>query len=156
MRPRWVRSLDDYWSWFAEQVAYSGGQLEGDSLIAEVVEDPDTKERVTLLLGEQRLTFPDGSWLDFSLIVDQDLEVTNYRFHYATSGNKLLWRLDRHEGHKDMLSHIHLPDGRREPHGEVEIDEVLDKIDEHLRSSPSTVRQQSSRPRRRPPRRRRS
>jgi hypothetical protein len=28
--PRWVRSLDDYWSWFAEQLDYSGGRLEDE------------------------------------------------------------------------------------------------------------------------------
>jgi hypothetical protein len=155
MRPRWVRSLDDYWSWFSEQLAYSGGQLEDDSLIAEVVEDPDTKQRQTLILGQQRLTFSDGSWLDFTLVVNQDLEVVDYSFHYATSDNELIWRLDRHEGHQDMLSHMHLPPDRREPHEEVEIDQVLDKIIEHLNASPpaTAVRRQPGRSRRRPPRR---
>lgn len=155
MRPRWVRSLDDYWSWFSEQLASCGGQLENDdSLIAEVVEDPDTKERLTLVLGRQRLIFPDGSWLEFSLVVNQDLEVVEYNFHYAASDDRLIWRLDRHRGHADMLAHIHLPPNRREPHEEVEIDEVLDKIFEHLESSPPATPQQPGRSRRRPRRRR--
>jgi Family of unknown function (DUF6516) len=156
MRPRWVRSLDDYWSWFAEQLASCGGQLEdGDSLIAEVVEDPDTKERLALILGRQRLFFPDGSWLEFSLVVNRDLEMVEYNFHYAASDGRLVWRLDRHPGHADMLAHIHLPPNRREPHEEVEIDDVLDKIFEYLRSSPPTPYRQPGRPRRRLPRRRR-
>ena len=28
--PRWVRSLDDYWSWFAEQLDYHYGSVEGE------------------------------------------------------------------------------------------------------------------------------
>jgi hypothetical protein len=156
MRPRWVRSLDDYWSWFSEQLAYSGGQLEDDSLIAEVVEDPDTEQRLTLILGRQRLIFPDGSWLDFSLVVNKDLEVVEYKFHYAASDDTLIWRLDRHPGHKDMLAHIHLPSGQRESCDEVEIDDVLDRIFEHLDSSPSTTaHRRPSRPRHLPRGRRR-
>jgi hypothetical protein len=157
MRPRWVRSLDDYWSWFSEQLASCGGQLEeDDSLIAQIVEDPDTKERLTLVLGRQRLIFHDGNWLEFSLVVNQDLEVVEYNFHYAASDDQLIWRLDRHGGHDDMLAHIHLPPNRREPHEEVEIDDVLDKIFEHLRSSPPITPGQPGRSRRRPPRRRRT
>ena len=157
MRPRWVRSLDDYWSWFSEQLASCGGQLEDDdSLIAEVVEDPDTKERLTLILGRQRLIFHDGSWLEFSLVVNRDLEAVDYHFHYAASDGQLIWRLDRHRGHDDMLTHIHLPNDRREPYEEVEIDDVLDKIFEHLRSSSPTVPRQLGRSRRRPPRHRKT
>jgi hypothetical protein len=155
MRPRWVRSLDDYWSWFTEQLANSGGQLEDDddSLIAQMVEDPDTKERLTLILGRQRLIFPDGSWLEFSLVVNRDLEVVEYKFHYATSDDKLIWRMDRHGGHKDMLCHVHLPAGRRELSQEVEIDDVLNKIGEHLASSAPTTYRHPGRSRRRPSRR---
>lgn len=101
------------------------------------------------------MTFSDGSWLDFMLIVNQDLEATYYKFHYGTSDNKLIWRLDRHEGHKDMLSHIHLSNGRQESHDEVEIDDVLDKIGEHLASSLPTTQGQTNRPRRRSRNRRR-
>lgn len=156
MRPRWVRSLDDYWSWFSEQLAACGGQLENDdSLIVQVVEDPDTKERVTLVLGRQRLVFHNGSWLEFSLVVNRDLEVVDYHFHYADSDDSLVWRLDRHRGHDDMLAHIHLPDGRRESYDEVEIDDVLDKIFEHLKSSPTATLRQAGQ-RRRPPRRRKT
>lgn len=157
MRPRWVRSLDDYWSWFSEQLASCGGQLENDdSLIVQVVEDPDTKERVTLVLGRQRLIFHDGSWLEFSLVVNRDLEVVEYNFHYAASDDRLIWRLDRHRGHDDMLVHIHLPPDQREPYGEVEIDDVLDKIFEHLNSSPTATPGQPGRVRRRSPRRRKT
>jgi hypothetical protein len=68
--PRWVRSLDDYWSWFAEQLDYSGGRLEDDSVQVQVVEDEATGERLALILGRQRVIFHGGSWLEFRVVVD--------------------------------------------------------------------------------------
>jgi len=49
------RSLDDYWSWFAEQLDYSGGRLEDESVQVQIVEDAGTGERPDLT---QRSTSP--------------------------------------------------------------------------------------------------
>ena len=65
MLPRWVRSLDDYWSWFAEQLDYSGARLEDDSVQVQIVADEATGERLALILGRQRVIFHGGSWLEF-------------------------------------------------------------------------------------------
>ena len=45
--PRWVRSLDDHWSWLAEQLDYSGGRLEDDSV--QVVVAPHVADAGTVL-----------------------------------------------------------------------------------------------------------
>ena len=60
MLPRWVRSLDDYWSWFAEQLDYSGGRLEDESVQVQVVEDAATGERFALILGRKRVILHGG------------------------------------------------------------------------------------------------
>jgi hypothetical protein len=83
--PRWVRSLDDYWSWFAEQLDYSGGRLEDESVQVQVVEDAATGERLALVLGRQRVIFPGGSWLEFRVVVDRSLEQVEYNCHYSSA-----------------------------------------------------------------------
>jgi len=125
--PRWVQSLDDYWSWFAEQLEYSGGRLEGESLQVQVVEDHVTGQRTALILGRQRIVFHGGSWLMFMVVVDRSLEQVEYNFHYGSAQGELLWRMDKHAGHGD-LPHIHRPHSRPEPYPEVDITDVLSEI----------------------------
>jgi hypothetical protein len=129
--PRWVQSLDDYWSWFAEQLDYSGGQLESEPLQAQVVVDNVTGERVALILGRQRLVFHGGSRLDFRVVVDRSLEQVEYNFHDSSAQGELIWRMDKHPGHME-LSHIHCPNDRRDPYREVDITDVLSEIFKHL------------------------
>lgn len=85
MLPRWVRSLDDYWSWFAEQLDYSGGRLVDESVQVQIVEDAATGERLALILGRQRIVFPGGSWLEFRVVVDRFLEQVEYNYHYSSA-----------------------------------------------------------------------
>jgi hypothetical protein len=125
--PRWVQSLDDYWSWFAEQLDYSGGRLEDEPLQAQVVVDEVTGERVALILGRQRLVFHGGSRLDFMVVVNRSLEQVEYNFHYSSAEGELIWRMDKHPGHTE-LSHIHRPNDRRDPYPEVDITDVLSEV----------------------------
>lgn len=129
--PRWVRSLDDYWSWFAEQLDYSGGRLEGDSVQVQVVEDAATGERLALIIGRQRVIFHGGSWLGFRVVVDRSLEQVEYNYHYSSAEGDLIWRMDKHPGHGE-LSHIHRPGGRPDPYPEVDITDVLSEIVKQL------------------------
>jgi hypothetical protein len=129
--PRWVQSLDDYLSWFAEQLDYSGGRLEDEPLQAQVVVDEVTGERVALILGRQRLVFHGGSRLDFMVVVNRSLEQVEYNFHYSSAQGELIWRMDKHLGHTE-LSHIHRPNDRRDPYPEVDITDVLSEVSEQL------------------------
>jgi hypothetical protein len=129
--PRWVRSLDDYWSWFAEQLDYSGGRLADESVQVQVVEDEATGERLALILGRQRIVFHGGSWLEFRVVVDRSLEQVEYNYHYGSVEGELIWRMDKHPGHGE-LSHIHRPDDRHDPNPEVDITDVLSEIFKQL------------------------
>jgi Family of unknown function (DUF6516) len=125
--PRWVRSLDDYWSWFAEQLDYSGGRLEDESVQVQVVEDAATGERLALILGRQRVIFPGGSWLEFRVVVNRSPEQVEYNYHYSSAEGELIWRMDKHPGHGE-LSHIHRPGDHPGHHPEVDITDVLSEI----------------------------
>ncbi len=131
MLPRWVQSLDDYWSWFAEQLDSSGGRLEGESLQLQVVEDEATGERLALILGRQRIVFQGGSWLEFKVVVDRSLEQVEYNFHYSAAQGELIWRMDKHPGHGE-LAHIHRPNDRWDPYPEVDITNILSEIFKQL------------------------
>ena len=125
--PRWVRSLGDYWSWFAEQFDYSAGRLEDESVQVQVVEDEATGERLALILGRQRINFHGGSWLEFRVVVDRSLEQVEYNYHYSSAKGELIWRMHKHPGHRE-LSHIHRPGERPDPYPEVDITDVLSEI----------------------------
>jgi hypothetical protein len=124
-------SLDDYWSWFAEQLDCSGGRLVDESVQVQVVEDEATGERLALILGRQRIVFHGGSWLEFRVVVDRSLEQVEYNDHYGSAEGELIWRMDKHPGHRE-LSHIHRADDCHDPYPEVDITDVLSEIFKQL------------------------
>lgn len=116
----------------AEQlVEGSGGHLEQDVLTVEAVEDEGTV--VALQVPRQRLDYygRDGSYLSFGMVVDADLELVSYRFHYARSSGELVWREDKHQGHEELgPAHVHLPGAEDQPcpTAEVDLEVVFDRI----------------------------
>jgi Family of unknown function (DUF6516) len=130
--PRHVRSLDDYWRWFAQQLDQSGGWLEQEPLQVQIILDSeatDPMELAGLIILRQRMRFHDDSWLEFQVVVNRSLESVEYNYHYATARNELIWRMDKHGGHHQH-THIHRPPSPRvaEPYDEVEITDVLEEI----------------------------
>jgi hypothetical protein len=132
--PAYVHSLDDYWRWFYLHLDYSGGWLQHEPLQVEIIPDPvtmDPHELVAIRLPSQRLLFHDGSFLDFRLLVNDQLEQEEYSYHFASADDDLIWRKDKHPGHAH-LTHIHRPPNEREPYEEVDIEEVIDQIRKHF------------------------
>jgi hypothetical protein len=133
VRPQWVQFLDDYWRWIEQLIEGSGAELSNAYLAVQIVEDhPGSGNPDALMVEQQRLTYPDGSYLEFDLSIGSDLDSIDYSFHYARANNAVVWRLDKHIGHEDedgVDTHIHVgPDERRTPHDEVDLADVLDRV----------------------------
>ena len=129
--PGHVRDLHDYWVWAERLFDESGGFLSLGFLELSPVE-VGSDEWIQLIVPKQRLEFHDRSYLDFRFLVNRDLELIYYSFHYARWDGQLVFRLDRHaSGHEQVDggdSHIHLPGDERKPHGVIGLDDVLDLI----------------------------
>jgi len=133
--PGYLHDLDDYWIWIERLVDTSGGYLDADDdlLVVQPVSLDGEPPWLTLIIPRQRLRFydRDQSFLSFEMAVDSDLQLLEYSFHYARADGALVWRHDKHPGHEDAdggLTHLHLPDGKRVPDRETNLDEVLWKI----------------------------
>jgi hypothetical protein len=70
--------------------------------------------------------------LSFDLLVDDDLQATEYHYTLRDGTGAVLWRIDKHSGHEPECAgyptHIHLADGRIEFYPEVAFDEVIAKV----------------------------
>jgi hypothetical protein len=131
--PYHVRNLQDYWLWLDQLLAGRGGYLEpGPHLVVELLADW-SGEPVGLTVPRQRLVFHDDTFLSFELTVSDELEPTDYNFHFQ-DGDEFVWRKDMHPGHEPevgTLEHIH--DNPRDedavsPFKVVELDEALDQV----------------------------
>jgi hypothetical protein len=85
------------------------------------------------VVERQRLSFHDEAFLEFHLVIDEELVGVEYGFHYQNGESHLIWRKDKHPGHEELggLEHIH--DDPRHPerarqYREVEMDEVIDEV----------------------------
>jgi len=133
----WVQNLDDYWKWLESELSSSGGSLNED-LVVQMIESPFDPR--VLLIEQQRLTFPDGQYLDFTLAVTGDLNALDYNFHFADANDRLIWRYDKHIGHEAEFgtdTHLHVGhEDHREAAGVVEMDQVLKLIRTELGYEP--------------------
>lgn len=130
MTPGWVIDLDDYWRWLEESLDSTGGFLETAYLVVQPAILDEGGPWLALLVDRQRLRFHDGSYLSFEFVVNDQLELDEYSFHYARADNSIVWRHDKHLGHeKDDggLSHLHLPSGRV-PEPETDTEAVLEEV----------------------------
>ena len=132
MLPGWVHSLDDYWRWIERLVDESGAYLNQIYLSVQLIEAGQGGPLLALNVEQHRLVYFNDSYLEFDLSVGADLEPIDYSFHYARADDSIIWRLDKHHGHETedgADTHIHLPPNeRREPHGTVDLGDVLDRI----------------------------
>ena len=129
--PGYIQTLDEYWVWVEQEVERCGARLEGSGfLVIYAIVDED--ERVLSLdVDSHRLRFVDGSYLDFDFVVNAELELVDYRFHYAREDDTIVWREDRHPGHEEEDGtdvHVHLPGNKREPSEPTDLGEILDRI----------------------------
>ena len=132
MIPGRLRDLEDYWIWLEELLESSGGHLENDDiLVVQPTSFDGERPWLSLFVPRQRLRFYDGSYLSFQLVVGHDLELLEYRFHYARPDGTLVWRQDKHPGHEredGAMTHMHTADGKRVRDEETNLDEVLQRI----------------------------
>jgi hypothetical protein len=132
--PGWVRTLEDYWLWLERLIDQSGGYLENDVLHVRPIGLSDESSQWTgLEVPKQRVRFHDGTFLDATLVIDQDFVPAEYNFHFARDDGVLIWRKDKHEGHDKQhgrLEHLHLESEEKDPEAfrEVDLAEVLDEI----------------------------
>jgi hypothetical protein len=117
---------------------YSGGWLQHEPLIVELIPAVGQQELIAIRIPQQRLLFHDGSYLDFQALISDELQPETYSYHFATAENELIWRKDKHVGHPH-LTHIHRPPDEREPYEEVDIEEVIEQIRKHFGSSARAV-----------------
>jgi hypothetical protein len=63
-----------------------------------------------------------------------DVELAVYKFQYLTEDDEHVFRIEDQEGHEgeEGTTHIHLPDKDPEPCAEVDLDDVLKLIAQHL------------------------
>lgn len=135
-----VRTLDDYWNWLDQLIAQSGGWLDEAVLFVYPIEsdDPFAEEGdyVGLFIPAQRIAFGDGSHLQIRMVVDEDLVLTEYSFHYQQKDGRLIWRKCNHAGHPDVgLVHIHRhPDNehRAEQFKDVNLEEVITEVWDYM------------------------
>jgi hypothetical protein len=95
---------------------------------------------IGLSVPQHRLTFHDGTFLEFNLIIDVDLVPTEYSFHFQVEDGPMIWRKDLHPGHEELggLSHIHSnsdDSNDRTTFHIVEMDEVLGQVEYYQRAT---------------------
>jgi hypothetical protein len=138
--PGRLRDLEDYWIWLEQLLESSGGHLENDDiLVVQPTSFDGGPPWLSLLVPRQRLRFYDGSYLSFLMVVGADLELLEYRFHYARPDGTIVWRRDKHSGHEAEdggMTHIHTADGKRLPDVETNLDEVLRQIQQDQDAPP--------------------
>jgi hypothetical protein len=135
-RPFHIHNLEDYWLWIETVLLSSGGYFEHEpSLIIQKMLDDPYDEWVGITVPQQRLLFNDGTFLEFDLVVDTDIALVEYSFHFQDGPmGSMIWRKDLHDGHERELgtkAHIHFnpadPNDRL-PFDVVEVDEVIEQI----------------------------
>jgi hypothetical protein len=130
--PHWVLGLEDYWRWLDGLIEASGGYLDRPALDVRPIEATEG-QWTGLAVEKQRLQFHDGTFVDITLVIDEDFVPEEYNFHFAAEDVPLIWRKDKHEGHEDQhgrQEHVHIEDEAKEPDPfhEVDLEEALSEI----------------------------
>lgn len=129
--PPWIDSLGRFHIWIEKLIDESGGYLVNDYLDVQTL-GPFESSPVGLLFHNQRLRFWDGTFLEFTILIDAGLEQIDYKFHYQGRDQEFIWRKDKHEGHDEIgLTHIHdVPNdpAHCRPYPEVNLQEALEQV----------------------------
>jgi len=110
--------------------------VDSSELLAQTAVD-QFGEPVGLIIPQQRIVFHDESFLEFDLVVNDDLVPAEYSYHFQSDG-AMVWRKDKHRGHERALGreeHLHddpSNQDHRVPFELVEIDEVMGQVEQHF------------------------
>jgi hypothetical protein len=136
--PGHVVTLEDYWIWLDSLIDHSGGWLDGHALIVRPIEvevpfadEGDPSLYGGLYIPPQTLRFADGSELRMRMVVDLELELSEYSLHYQDSKGGMIWRKCNHLGHDVGLLHIHRHPSdpeRVEVFKDVDFEEVIQEV----------------------------
>jgi len=143
--PGYVSSLEDFWLWLEREIDGSGGWLSDTALRVRPITarlDEPPENWAGLVIERHRLHFHDGTFLDFHLVVDNDLVPVEYGYHYQGSVKSLIWRKDKHPGHDELPGPEHIHQNTADPdeaedYSEVDLAEVLDEVREHQANRPT-------------------
>jgi hypothetical protein len=135
--PFYVQDAHSYGLWIETLLGGTGAHFDhGPYFVFNILVDAFDEE-VGLEVPQQRLLFGDGSFLEFDLVVDEELQPVEYSFHFQEVDGRMIWRKDLHPGHEEELgamAHIHNDpndEDQREFFEVVEVDEVVGQIQEH-------------------------
>lgn len=98
MVPGYIGDLDDAYFWLLEWLPTLGGSIDPDPVRLDfLVDAADEKlglelRPTSIMIGQRVLT------VDF--VLGRDLEPEGYRFDFRDLSGGLLWRHDKHPGHK--------------------------------------------------------
>ena len=89
------------------------------------------------MVRDQRIRFWDESFLEFTILVNDSLELEEYNFHFQERDGTFIWRKDKHPHHEEEvggLTHIH--DNPSDPdevraYFEVDLAEVIEEVRQH-------------------------
>ena len=143
--PHWVTTADGYLRWLEGVIDGSGAVVPHNYVLAEEAEAFEKLEggySHTVIVDEHQLVFPGTGTLLFRIILEEHLNVdeepvdvqqAEYGYHFRTDRQTMVWRYDKHEGHRDIgLCHRHRISrwGRevREPSHEVDLEDVISII----------------------------
>jgi hypothetical protein len=108
--PYYVQGLHDYGLWLEQELWRLGGYLVPSPwLISDILIDEEGEE-IGLSIPQQRLVMHDETFMEFDIVIGDDLAPTEYSFHFQHIDGPMIWRKDFHEGHFDELgmdTHIH-------------------------------------------------
>lgn len=136
MLPHHVESLTDYCEWLQQLVTNAGGHFENETLLVEPLVDAAGRERAYIFPVQRVLFWSDESFLAIRMFLTDELDLTDYSFHYMTSHRRVIWRKDNvHGGRSGGRPHLHLPpeSGRHRRFGEVDLEEALGEVSDYQR-----------------------
>jgi hypothetical protein len=143
----WVRDLDDYAKWIRDVIDRSGGEL-----VRPQTGNPSFEDTPVLEVGgvecfgfvveDHRVVFYDPAphvldfFFDVTLTPD-GFEYGEYGYNFRRADGLRVWRYDRHPGHPEVgETHMHSgPNERLCPSVEVDLDDVMDMVRQHLAST---------------------
>lgn len=136
MLPHHVESIADYCEWLEQLVTNAGGYFEDDTLLLEPLVDATGQERAFHFPVQRVLFWADGSFLAVRMFLTDDLDLTDFSFHYMTAHGRVIWRKDNvHGGRGGRRPHLHLPPehSRHRRFGDVDLEEALGEVSDYQR-----------------------
>lgn len=134
MPPPWIPDLLGYAEWLRRTAEASGGTIEGPTLDFELIPGLDGQP-AALRMPQQRIFFGEGFSLSTMIYTNDRLENELYSFHLLNPDHVFVWRLCKNDHHliRDrQATHIHVPVNVRLRFPEVDLDNVIEFVWEHL------------------------